>query len=253
MISDEVPSDKEDVRTPISVTVSSHRLIRTIFFYLLGFEFLLVFLDATVNYGEWTSIGAIRRLFNVTREDSLQNWFSSAQTLFVGLVLWLVFLRVKRDDLWKGRGWALLAVFFTYLATDDGAQIHERVGTAVKVSGLAQSFPSYTWHLVFDPFFGAMGLFILTFVWRELKDHTLRSLLMLGLGCYVIKVGLDFVEGLDNGYESLAEALALSPEPVRHFGMVLEEFLKMLGSTLFLVCFLKHFVRISPFFSIRFK
>jgi hypothetical protein len=246
-------AQREDVGEPFLVIASPRRFVRTIFFCLLGFELLLVFLDATVNYGEWTRIGAIRRLFNLTREDGLGNWFASTQTLFVGLVLWLVFLKNRRVELWKAWGWALLAVFFTYLAIDDGAKIHERIGTAVKAAASVESFPSYTWHLVFGPFLGAMGLFLFIFLWRELKNHTLRILFILGLGCYVVAVGLDFVEGLEGGYDFLTSALSISPRALRHFAKVFEEFLEMLGTTIFLVCFLNHFTRISPIFSVQFK
>jgi len=243
----------EDVVEPFLVIVPSRRFIFIIFSSLLGFELLLVFFDATLNYGKWTDIGAIRRLFNLAREDSLGNWFASTQTLFVRLILWLRFLRNRRAELWKAWGWGLLAVFFTYLAIDDGASIHERVGTAVKTFGSVEFFPSYTWHIVFGPFLSIIGLIIFRFLVRELKNHTLRLLCVLGMSCYVIAVGLDFVEGLEGGYDPLITALSIDPTTLRHFAKVFEEFLEMLGTTTFLVCFLSHFTRISPIFSVQFK
>lgn len=238
------------------LTVSSQRLIAFTFWFLVGCEVLLVFLDATVNYGEWTQIGAIRRLFNITREDALGNWFQSTLTLFVGLVLWFIFLRVKREDFWRGIGWLLLAVFFTYMAIDDGAKIHERIGTAVNEMAPSEElfdFPSYTWQLVFGPFFGAMGIFILLFLWREFRERKLRIWTIVGLSCFILATGLDFVEGLEEGYTWLVDTYSLNKRAVEHFSRALEEFLEMLGTTFFLISFLHHFTKISPHFSVRFE
>jgi hypothetical protein len=269
MIQDESLSREESLRPAFFVTVKSHRFIRTLFFCLLGLELLLVFLDATVNYGEWASSGAIQRLFNITREDALGNWFQSTQTFLVGLVLWLIFWKTKNDSVWRGRGWLLLAVFFTYLAIDDGAKIHERIGTAVdQVSDDSEGlsvpsvpsekvfrFPSYTWQLIFGPFLGGMGLFTLMFLWREFDERKLRMLLILGLSCFVAAVGLDFVEGLEGGYVWVAEAFPwfdIDYDALEHFAKALEEFIEMLGTTLLLLCFLSFFVRIAPISTVRF-
>lgn len=247
-------SQQTRVEAPWLVTVNSRRFTRRLFAWLVGCELLLVLLDATINYGEWIPVGAIQRLFNLTRESSLGNWLASVQTLGVGTVLWFVFMNSRGRERWKALIWGLLAVFFTYMAVDDGAQIHERVGTAVK-RGLPSVtfFPSYTWQVVFGPVFGAMGLLLLGFVRQELKDDTLRAWLLLGLGCYVVAVGLDFLEGLPGGYLVVADALGAGLHAVRHFGKVVEEFLEMLGTTFFLACFLTHLTRIAPHCSIQFK
>ncbi len=50
--------------------------------------------------------------------------------------------------------------------------IHERLGTAVETLGedsrLLEAFPSFAWQILFVPLFGALGLFMLWFLWREL-------------------------------------------------------------------------------------
>jgi hypothetical protein len=249
---------------PTPVGVASDRVIRTLWVALVGVGLLLVFLDATVNYGEWASSGAIQRLFNITREDALANWFQSMQTLMVGGVLWLTVLQMKgrNHDAWTRRGWLLLAVFFTYLAVDDGAKIHERVGTAIDdISGAYEAtdssesppgFRSYTWQVVFVPLFGAIGLFALLFLWKQLKTPALRSLLVIGLGCFAVAVGLDHVEGLEHGYDWLTARFDFDDYTVTHFAKALEEWIEMLGTTCLLIGFLTHFMRTFPVFLIRF-
>jgi hypothetical protein len=261
-----MPEDSEargtDPHSP--VVVASGRVIRTVWVALVGVGLLLVFLDATVNYGEWASSGAIQRLFNITREDALANWFQSMQTLMVGGVLWLIGLRVKgrNQEAWARRGWLLLAVFFMYLAVDDGAKIHERVGTAIDdISGSydatdssesATGFRSYTWQVVFVPLFGAMGLFALLFLWKQLKTPALRTLLVIGFGCFAVAVGLDYIEGLEGGYDWVIDRYDIDDYAVTHFAKALEEWIEMFGTTCLLVGFLTHFMRTSRLLSIRF-
>lgn len=226
----------------------SKRFIKKLFFIILAAEIGFVILDIFMNYLALIPEGSIQRLFNIAREDSLPAWVAGVQTLFVGLVLWLIYLKNRN------KGWAVIAAFFTYLGIDDGSKLHERIGTAVK--HLAQSrMPaaaesvvetSYTWQFVFGPAFVAMGFFILWFMWRELKQPALRWLVFAALACYGTAVGLDFIEGMPGAYEMIGEAVGLSGKFTNHFGRVIEEFLELLGSTLFLVTFLWHFMHIAP-------
>lgn len=237
--------------TEFKVSLDGPSLVKRVFLVIIVVEVLFVLADVFINYMQLIPIGSVRRLFNIAREDSLQAWVASVQTLFVGLVLFMIYLRNRRKP------WACFAAFFTYLAVDDGAKFHERIGTAVKQMGRAPAeIPevaagleldaSYTWQYIFGPFLVAMGIFLLIFLWRELETRKLRFLIFAALASYGVAVGLDFVEGLPAGYEWTAQQLGLSASFVNHFGRVIEEFLELFGTTLFLVAFLYHFIRISP-------
>ncbi len=152
-------------------------------------------------------------MLNITREDSLSNWFSSLQAIVVGSVIWLIAFAVrnqKRDKhyKWKFYCWAGIGTFFIYIGIDDAIKFHERMGTAYHVllfdddtsnegvlGSLYDVFPSYTWQMIFGPFFMAMGIFMLWFLWKELLSQKLRDLLLVAICLYVLAVGLDFVEG----------------------------------------------------------
>ena len=64
---------------------------------------------------------------------------------------------------------------------------------------------------------------------------------------YVLAVGLDFVEGLDNKSYEVGIAGFFSTEDfrIRHMSKALEEFLEMFGTTIFLTVFLKYLFRLS--------
>ncbi len=243
----------------IQIGINTDRMIRNLVIFCVVLEIFLVLLDAFINYGRYTDIGAIRRFCNIAREDSFASWFGTTQTFMVGLTLWLIALIVKNTPAPKRTviGWCVIAAFFTYMAVDDGAEIHERLGSAFKAvakaggdspSWMAQFldiFPSYPWQILFAPFFGIMGIFIFIFLWHELNRKTARILIILALSCFVMAVGLDFIEGLDKKHEwnihtLIRKEYALKKYTVRHFSKSLEEFIEMLGTTLFWTAFLSH-------------
>ena len=157
--------------TSVELTIDSERLARRVLHFCIAAEILFVFLDYHVNYAEWTDIGAIRRMFNTAREDGLASWFATTQTLLAGLTLGLIYLSVKNGPgpRWKAKGWLVLTLFFVYMAVDDGAQLHERLGSTFKamredVGSSLDFFPSYPWQILFLPIFGTLGLFMLWFL-----------------------------------------------------------------------------------------
>ncbi|GAX59323.1 permease component [Candidatus Scalindua japonica] len=206
-------------------------------------------------------------MVNITREDSLSNWFSSLQAIVVGAVLWLTSVGVNaqmRDNYykWKSYGWAGIGSFFIYLGIDDAIKFHERMGTAFKVlffdnddtfgTGVLvrayDAFPSYTWQLVFGPVFVSIGIFMIWFLWKELSSRKLWYWFLVGISLYAVAVGLDFVEGLDGSqYEEMGitDFFSTSNHRIRHMSKALEEFLEMLGTTIFLIIFLKNIFRLS--------
>ena len=151
---------------------------------LVTVEIAIVMLDALVSELGWIPIGAARRLFNITREDGVANFFSSFQMLAVAAVLLLITLAVRSQNQGSGSrlvwGWGLITALFFYMGVDDATKLHERVGTifSVLVTGpedqpdpgflgqLYDFFPSYSWQLVFGPIVVASGLFVVIFLLR---------------------------------------------------------------------------------------
>lgn len=233
--------------------VDTGRFLWAVFLGCLIIEVALVYLDLTINWWRWSDSGAIRRLFNTTREDGLASWFMISQTLVAALVAWMIFTVLVHQATTAGRriGWFVVAAFFTYMCADDGAMIHERIGTAFKDSTGIGSFPSYAWQYVLMPFFAMMGVFVLLFLWKDMPRTLDRVKVVAALGCFAVAVGLDFVEGLDDGYRILVEATGWRPATFRHFSKSIEEFLEMLAMTIFLVTFLGHLASVAPRLEVR--
>jgi hypothetical protein len=226
----------------LELALSRRSAPRTLFLTLVGVSLVLVLLDGTINYAEWISSPAAQRLFNVAREDSLANFLGSVETLAVAGVVWLIFVHARRTATpWLVVGWGVLAATFTYMGIDDGAQIHERVGSAI---GHAPSFlGSYTWQIVFVPIFAAAALLGALVVWYDVPGRGARALLSVAVLCYIGGVALDYVEGHNETLPDLAEDWGLGEYTVTHYAKVIEESVEWLGSTLFLVVFLVHLMR----------
>ena len=241
-------------------------LAKRVFWGCLGFELFIVLLDIFVNHYEWSPISSIRRMVNISREDSLSNWFSSYQTITVGLILWTTAAAVRSQARDVGGPkkefycWAILATFFVYMGIDDAIRFHERIGTAFGrvlsymeksfgagiLNHIHEAFPSYNWQMVFGPFFLAMGVFLLWFIWQQFSASKLRYLLLAAVSLYAVAVGLDFVEGLDTSpYEGIADYFSTTEDRVGHMSKALEEFLEMFGTTIFLTVFLKNALRLA--------
>ena len=204
-----------DQRQSLNFSLRADVIVKRVFWCFLGIELLIVFLDIFVNHYQWCSVGSIRRMLNITREDSLSNWFSSLQLIMAGSVLWLIAFTVRKqmqDYKKKFYCWAGIGSFFIYMGIDDAIKFHERMGTAFEVllsssaetsgPGILNSaynaFPSYSWQMIFGPFFMAIGIFILWFLWKESSLRKPRFLFLVAMWLYVTALGLDFVEGLDN-------------------------------------------------------
>jgi len=240
-------------RETVTFKISSASIVKKIIILFVAIELILVALDLSLSYAGFVNNHDIAQLFNLAREGSLGSWFSSTQLLLTGIVLWIIFIRYRYDTnskTSKKYSWALIALFFTLMAIDDAAAIHESIGSAYEdivadadtaedvIGGaLLEDYPSYSWQLVLGPAFILMGFFILVFLWVEVSSGSMRWLLLAALGCYAVAVGLDYVEGLYGGYKSIIVATSLDYDSVRHLSKVIEEFLEMLGTTLFLALF----------------
>jgi hypothetical protein len=246
------------------------RVITVLFFGLVGVEVFFVLADAIINVGRLTELSPVRRFFNITREDGIASWFAVTQTWMLGMTAAFLYALVRAGDAarWRRLGWEIIAIFLIYMAVDDGAQFHERIGTSVKTmlhgedydseEYVAGFFPSYTWQLVFLPMFAAFGLFILWFLNKELQSARDKRLVVVAVGLLVLAVVADFFEGLDidhslNLHGWIMTNWDLSEYEVRHYSKSIEEFMEMLAMTLLWVTFLRHLVSIAPRIDLKFQ
>jgi len=248
---------------PVQVNLRSRRLLVAVALFVFGSIALLAFLDVFVNYFRWTDVGALRRLVNITREDSISNWFSSVLLLISGGTCFLVALASRATATTGNSGqrrawaWTGIALFFCYMGFDDGTRFHERMGTAFgtwvygdalgpEARQILDFFPSYEWQVLFGPMFVVVGLAMLVFLWRELVSPRLRLSLLGAFSLYGCAVILDFIEGLESSpYRNPASFFGTSEFAVGHMSKVLEESMEMTGTGIFLLLFLSRLFEVA--------
>ncbi len=263
-------ANNNNERGAVRLDINADRTITILFVFLVVAEVFFVLADAIINVGELTELRPMRRFFNITREDGVASWFGVTQTWMLGLTAAFLYLVVKADGAprWRRFGWGFISIFLIYMAIDDGAEFHERIGSSVKYMlhgddyydgmPIAGFFPSYTWQLVFLPIFGAFGLFVLWFLNRELETTRLKLMVVAAIGLLVLAVVADFFEGIEldqpfslHGW--IADTWDLTEYQVRHFSKSIEEFMEMLAMTLLWITFLRHLVQIAPKIDLRFR
>jgi len=70
-------SEPGNMQAPAGMTrvdVDALRIIGVLFFVLVGAEIFFVLADAIINVGELSELGAVRRFFNIAREDGVASW-----------------------------------------------------------------------------------------------------------------------------------------------------------------------------------
>lgn len=242
-----------------SINLDTKKTAKMIFIFFITIEITFLFLDFIINYNHFIDYGPIRRLFNIAREDSFSSWFMSAQTLLSGMVLLGIYLIKKKINSkanFQVLGWFILASFFIYMAADDAALIHERLGSTFELiskestNDIYLNFPSYAWQVVVLPFFIGMGIFILIFLWKVFKKEHLFINIVFAFLMFTIAVVLDFFEGVDKDsplyiYNSIQVFLNVELFSVEHYSKAIEELFEMIGMTIFLVTFIEYIGKIK--------
>ena len=196
-------------------------------------------LDYVGNRSHWISSDSLRDVANVGREDSLHNFVSSVQELAIAGVALVLYLHARRAETrWARFEWGVALGFFTWVGVDDGAALHERIGTALEND--VSFFPSYAWQVIFVPIFTTAMLVTAHVVFRSRRASWTRTLFLAGFGCYVLGVVLDYLEGRAGAYDGLASAVGATVSTVSHYSRVVEEFAEDVGASLFLVVLLRH-------------
>jgi len=193
----------------------------------------------------------MRDVVNMGVEQSISNWISSMMWLVPALALALL-AGVSRLQM-KARthtfAWLVWAAMFLFLAMDDGAAIHERIGTFFDevakgptqragvpytpggLQALLKASGSYTWQIVVLPFYAVAGLFLMHFCWRELGQGKPRQYFVAAVALMAMAVVLDHYEvALD---EHKGDFGIIPSYYVTHYQRVIEESCEFLAEGLF--------------------
>lgn len=218
--------------------INPKKFIKITLSFSISLIVVIALLDTVLSHvaikNGWLNVSILGQAFSVSREDSLGNWFSSLLSLLVAVVAYLTAL----VDIKKTKAWKLVAFLFLFLATDDAIMLHERLGTfsknLLKGSGVMSLNVSYDWHLFISPLLALAGISLLLFLKKNFSEKKNFFMVLGGLALWALAVVLDFVDGM--------RLSAFKSYDTRHFMILLEESIEMLGAVFILVAFLENYL-----------
>lgn len=224
---------------------------KNILTFAISIPVFLFFFDSLMYHFSHDIPSKLRVLMDITLEANIPTWYSSMLALFVGLAGFLIvehYYKIKQNS--KVVIWLLISLFFVYMSVDDTSQFHERVATAwadyarnasnTVSSTLASSFESYYWQLLFLPLFGSIALVMLYVIKTEFINKMAQYFFVIGLGCFVFAVALDYIDGVDRYYEFLVKGFGFNLQFLEHLSRAVEEMTEMIGLGFILTALLQH-------------
>jgi hypothetical protein len=170
-------------------------------------------------------------LFNFSVEMNIPTFYSSLALLFASTLLSIIAISHKRTGA-SYASWLGLAIIFGYLAIDEIASIHERLGLLIKASLNTSGILFYTWVI---PYSAALLVFMITYFKFLLRLPKETMILFITSGTIFVSgaLGFELLSGLyatASGTKDLTYALLYT----------CEEFLEMLGIAVFIYSLLKY-------------
>lgn len=188
------------------------------FKYILGHDYLL----------------GLFPLFNLNSEISIPTWFASVTLLLCSMLLAVIFITHRRNAAPFALHWAVLSLIFLYLSIDEGAHIHETIGTTLelRLTGVTYGFLRSAWVIYGTVFVVIIAAFYRKFV-AHLPAETLRLFILAALA-YV--GGALIMEMITGRYTEVYGTKNLTYELMT----VAEEFLEMSGVSIFIYALLSY-------------
>ena len=226
----------------VAFELDAHLSPKKVFWCLWAICGLLLVADYAFTYLDLTGYYVFERTFAMTKEESIPNWYASILLFCIALTCALTFvMQSPRVEKYQATPWIFFAVFFAFLSMDDGAKIHERLGSffrelAEEGDGMFTSFQplleatsTYSWQIFVLPVFLLCGFVMVLWGFNNIAVPETHRWVILGGIAIAPALGLDYFEGLVDNDVIALEGRFLSVYTIEHYQRVIEEFLEMTG------------------------
>lgn len=106
------------------------------------------------------------RMFDLDMERNIPTLFSSAILLISGFLFYLLSLSAKMKEKKDRKYWLGLSFVFTFLAFDESAKIHEKLGDYTENFVEATGYLHYPWVISYSILIVVLGLLYMRFFWK---------------------------------------------------------------------------------------
>jgi len=226
----------------VNVSVHASSFPRTLSWYLWLVCCGLVVCDSVLTFHDVTGYYVFHRVFDMTREESIPNWYASILLFCIALTCLVTYaIQRRRVAMTDAIPWLFFAGFFTFLSMDDGAKIHERLGSFFRelaeegdgvftvFQPLLEAASTYSWQIFVLPVFLFCAFFILLWGFNNISVRETHRWILLGGFFIAIGLGLDYFEGLVDNEVIDLDGKVLSVDAIEHYQRVVEEFSEMTG------------------------
>lgn len=178
---------------------------------------------------------AMQLAFHLDLEGNIPTVFSTLLLFFIGVLCLLVYTH-ERNEGGKDRFWLILALIFTFLAFDEGGQLHEKLinpfrgsmGNAEGEHGILY----FAWVIPYGVICLVVGV-VLFKSWLKLPAKTKYSFLISGMVYLTGAIGMELIGGV------IVEDLGFA-DPLYAGIVTIEESIEILGILLFTYTLLDH-------------
>jgi len=217
----------------MNLTINPKLIFKSLFIFIIllliaNLSVMYIYLNYCVNNGIWNhneKVKFIVKLFDFDTEKNLPTFYSSLGLLFSSILLLLIALNNKKNNLIY-LPWIGLSIIFCYLSLDEFIQFHEYLVLMTKkffnLSGMGTAY----WIIPYLTIFVILGVIYFKFM-ISLERKTLKLFIL---------AGIVFVGGAV-GFELISERYSEfhgSENVIYELLYTCEEFLEMLGVIIFI-------------------
>jgi hypothetical protein len=179
------------------------------------------------------NVYGLTRLFDLDGEYNVPSYFSFIVLLSAAALLVFIGLHRRPGERPRARYWLGLALVFTFLAADEGFELHERLGRVSAGFLGTHELTSYVWLLPYAILCVALLVVYSRFL-RQLPPTDRKRVFLSGLVYVAGAAGAEFIGALYVHYYHTEHALGYDIESA------IEESLEMAGAILFIYALLRY-------------
>lgn len=226
----------------LTISITPHKV--ALLLLRISIALTIASLAAGVINQVWhDGFAAATGLFRLNQEQNIPTWYASATLFLAAILLSMIAIIQKMKGAPFVRRWFGLAFIFLFFSVDETATIHELSIVPLRTTFQFEGFLYYSWVV-------PAALFIMVFAILYARfflnlDPEIRHLFMVAALIYIGgALGFEMVSGYVRDFESFI-ALALL--------ITIEEFLEMIGVTVFIYALLKYLAGEASNVNIEFK
>jgi hypothetical protein len=209
--------------------ISARRVTRCLFLAVAILTLLHIIFPTMRAIIPALDLGGFSDRFNFNAESSIPTVFSVLLLLSIGALAFDIGSKLRPMNAYVSRHWRLLSWLFVYLAFDEGAQIHESVGSIVRMQVESTSYENSA---LFYTYWVPIGVIVLTILgiyfqrFFRAMPRDLFRIFLLGIVLWVLgAIVIEFTEVVVRQYGFWWTTALLS---------TVEEIFEKLGAIIFL-------------------